>query len=256
MHSLNKLFLLFINSQKKLSNWFDRLLPAKYRIDGYRNFSSAILPRYIHENSVIYDIGGGKNPYMTNEMKSGLNCRYIGLDINKNELNVAPHGAYDKTIAADISDYKGNEDGDLVICMALLEHVKDVDAALVGIRSCLKPGGLCALFVPSKNAIFAKINRILPEKLKQQILFSLFPNAKKCQGFPAYYSRCTPCDIRDIAQSLGFEILDERYYYISAYFSFFVPLYVLWRIYLLAFHWIAKEQAAETFGLVLKKVKQ
>lgn len=193
---------------------------------------------------------------MSSEMKLGINCEIVGLDIDKNELNAAPYGAYDKTIAVDITEYKGCEDGDLVICMTLLEHVKDVDAALVGIRSCLKNGGLCALFMPSKNAIFAKINRILPGKLKRQILFSLFPNAKKCQGFPAYYNRCTPSEIREIAQSHGFEILDERYYYISSYFSFFFPLYFLWRIYLLAFHWIAKEQAAETFGLVLKKVKQ
>jgi SAM-dependent methyltransferase len=255
MHPLGKLFRLFVNSQIKLSNWFDSLLPAKYSIDGYVNFSTTILPGYIRENSVIYDIGGGKNPYLTNEMKSRIRCKVVGLDIDENELNAAPHAAYDKTIAADITEYKGNEDGDLVICMTLLEHVKDVEMALVGIRSCLKIGGICALFVPSKNAMFTRINRILPEKFKRQILFLLFPNAKKCQGFPAYYNRCTPSDINDIAQSLGFEILDERYYYISTYFSFFFPLYILWRIYLLGFHWIAKEQAAETFGFVLKKAK-
>lgn len=135
-------------------------------------------------------------------------------------------------------------------------RVKDVEASLVGIRSCLRDGGICALFVPSKNAIFAKINRILPGKMKRQILFSIFPNAKKCQGFPAYYNRCTPKEFRDLARSLGFEVIDERYYYISSYFSFFFPLYVLWRIYILAFHWIAREQAAETFGLVLKRKKQ
>jgi SAM-dependent methyltransferase len=253
---LSEPFRLFINSQIELSNWFDRLLPAKYRIDGYKNFSSEVLPRYIRENLIIYDIGGGKNPYMASDIKSKLNCKVIGLDIDKNELNSAPDGSYDETVVADITEYKGSEDGELVICMTLLEHVKNVEAALVGIRSCLKPGGLCILFVPSKNAIFAKINKILPENLKRQILFSIFPNAKKCQGFPAYYNLCTPSDIREIAQLLGFEILEERYYFLSSFFSFFFPLYLFWRIYLLAFHRIAKEQAAETFGLVLKKVKR
>lgn len=92
--------------------------------------------------------------------------------------------------------------------------------------------------------------------MKRQILFSIFPNAKKCQGFPAYYNRCTPKEFRDLAQSLGFEVIDERYYYISSYFSFFFPLYILWRIYVLAFHWIAGEQAAETFGLVFRRKKR
>lgn len=256
MHSLSKTFRLFINSQIELSNRFDCLLPTMYRIDGYVDLSTTILPKYIKKNLVIYDIGGGKNPYITNEMKYKNNCKIIGIDISENELKLAPDRIYDKTIAADITEYKGVVDGDLVICMALLEHVKDVEAALFGIKSCLKIGGLCALFVPSKNAIFAKINRILPAKMKQQILFTLYPHAKKCQGFPAYYDRCTPIEINEIAQSLGFEILEERYYYTSSYFSFFFPLYVLWRIYLLASYCMAKEQASETFGLVLRKVSE
>ena len=253
---LRNLFRQFINSQIKLSNWFDSLLAEKYRIDGYSDFSNVVLPKYIQKNLVIYDIGGGKNPYINKEMKSWFNCRVIGLDIDKIELNSAPIGSYDKIIFEDITKYNGDQDGDLAICIALLEHVKDVKAALAGIRSCLKTGGLCALFVPSGNAIFARINKILPENFKKQILFTLFPNAKECQGFPAYYDHCTPREVQKIAKSLGFEILDKRCYYVSSYFSFFFPLYLLWRIYMLVFQWIAKEQAAETFGLILKKVEQ
>jgi len=114
--------------------------------------------------------------------------------------------------------------------------------------------GYVLIFVPSRNALYARINKILPEGLKRLILFSLFPNARKLQGFPAYYDRCTPRDIKRIVQSLGFEVVEERHYYLSSYFSFFFPLYLLWRFYLLVFYLIAKEQAAETFGLVLKKV--
>lgn len=256
MHLLSKIFHLFITSQIKLSKWFDKLLSMKYRVDGYSDFSNVILPNYIKKKLVIYDIGGGKNPYLSKELKSRIDCKVIGLDIDEIELNAAPTGSYDKIITEDITKYQGNQDGDLAICMALLEHVKDVEAALAGIRSCLKTGGLCALFVPSGNAIFARINKILPENFKKQILFTLFPNAKKRQGFPAYYNHCTPREVQEIAQSLGFEILDKRYYYVSSYFSFFFPLYLLWRIYMLVFQWIAKEQAAETFGLILKKVEQ
>lgn len=122
MHSPSTLIRLFINSQIKLSNRFDQLLPAKYCIDGYSDFASNILPGYIRENIIIYDIGGGKNPYMTNEMKLKLNCKVIGIDIDKNELDMAPKDAYDDIISADITEYKGIEDGDLAICLALLEH--------------------------------------------------------------------------------------------------------------------------------------
>jgi len=215
-----------------------------------------VIPRYLCENSIIYDIGGGKNPYMTADLKSNLeNCYVIGLDIDENELEAAPVGIYDRINAADVMVYEGNRDGDLAICLTLLEHVKDVEAGLRGIASCLKRQGFVCMFVPSRNALYARINRILPERVKRLILFALFPNTRELHGFPAYYDRCTPHEIKHIMQSLGFEVVEERQYYISSYFSFFFPLYLLWRLYLLLFYLISKEQAAETFGLVFKKVK-
>lgn len=256
MHPLSKLFRLFINSQIKLSSQFDRLLPAKFRIDGYQDFALSVIPRYLSENSIIYDIGGGKNPYVTADTKAKFDEVYvIGLDIDENELKSAPYGVYDKTIPSDIMRYEGNRDGDLVICLALLEHVKNVEAGLRGISTCLKKGGYVCIFVPSKNALYARINLMLPENIKRLILSALFPNTRDLHGFPAYYDRCTPHDIKRIANSLGFEVVEDRYYYISSYYSFFFPLYILWRAYLLVSYWMAKEQAAETFGLVFKKAK-
>lgn len=247
-------FRLFIASQIKLSEWFDCLIPAQLCIDGYGDFKTLVNPLLQNQkNQTIYDIGGGKNPYITKEIKVKLDCKVIGIDIDSNELNAAPDGLYDNFFVADITDYDGNADGNLAICITLLEHVKDVEAALVGIRSCLKHGGYCALFVPSKNALFAKINKILPNQVKKYILFSLYPNSKKCQGFPAYYDRCTPVELGNIAQSLGFEILDEKYYFKSSYFSFFFPFYFFWRIYILIRYIINKKKAAETFAMVLKK---
>ena len=256
MHRLCKLFRLFINSQIKLSNWVDRFLPAKFRIDGYQDFAGSVIPKYLRENSVIYDIGGGKNPYLTADLKSKLeNCYVIGLDIDENELEDAPVGIYDRTNASDITLYEGNMDGDLAVCLTLLEHVKNVEAGLRGIASCLKRQGYVCMFVPSGNALYARINRILPERVKRSILFALFPDTRELHGFPAYYDRCTPHEIKHFVQSLGFEVVEERHYYISSYFSFFFPLYLFWRLYLLLFYLISKERAAETFGLVLKKVK-
>jgi hypothetical protein len=44
-----------------------------------------------------------------------------------------------------------------------------------------------------------------------------------------------------------------RCYYRSSYFSFFFPAYLAWRAWLLLFHTLAGEQAAETFTVVLQK---
>ena len=257
MPSLYKILHLFIKSQIKLSNWFDCLLPAKFRIDGYQDYSQSVIPKYLRENLLIYDIGGGKNPYITAHLKSKYNnCYVIGLDIDENELKEAPDGVYDRTHVSDIMIYEGSGDGDLAICLTLLEHVRNVEAGLKGIASCLKRQGYLCIFVPSRNALYARINMILPEKVKRMILFTLFPHTRELHGFPAYYDRCTPHEIKYILKSIGFEVVEERNYYISSYFSFFFPLYLLWRFYLLFFYLIAKEQSSETFGMVLKKVKE
>lgn len=204
---------------------------------------------------MVYEIGGGKSPFITKELKQRLGLTVIGLDIDENELMSAPEGIYDKIIIADITQYRGNEDADFAICLSVLEleHVRDIEAALRGIGSCLKPGGYAFIFIPSRNALYARINLILPERLKKAILFSLFPHTQKTQGFPAYYDRCTPRSIKRIAQTLMFEVVEEKYYYISGYFSFLFPLYFLWRLYLFGFYLMAKEQASETFGVILKK---
>jgi SAM-dependent methyltransferase len=249
---LGELFRRFINSQVRISDWFDGLLPAKFSASSHQDFLQ-LVTKYINNGTIIYDIGGGKNPFITLERKSNLNYRVIGVDIDEDELKAAPVGVYDNTIVADITKYTGDMDGDVVICSTVLEHVESMEAALRGIGSCLKNGGYCAIFVPSKNALYARINRILPERLKRRILFSLFPDSRSLSGFPAYYDHCTPQDVKQIAKSLGLEVLEEKYYYKSKYFSFFFPLYLLWRIYLLVFYFIEKEQAAETFIMVLKK---
>jgi len=242
-----------INNQIWISQNFDKLLPKKYRLDGNRDYSKSLVPKYLKENLIIYDIGGGKNPYLSPDKKKTLNATVIGLDIDKEELIQAPEGAYNKIICADITKFRGNHDADLVLCQALLEHVKDVEAAFTAISSILKPGGLALIFVPSRNAVFARLNIILPQSIKKAILHTIYPKTKRGQGFPSYYNRCTPSEFKKLADNSDFSIQEEHYYFISSYFNFFFPAYLVWRLWILLFHSVFKEQAAETFSLVLRK---
>jgi 2-polyprenyl-6-hydroxyphenyl methylase/3-demethylubiquinone-9 3-methyltransferase len=140
-----------------------------------------------------------------------------------------------------------------VICQSLLEHVPDLDAAIADIRTILKPGGIALVFVPSRNAPFARLNFLLPEKLKRWILFSIFPPKRGSGGFPSYYNKCTLSDLRAIAACHELSVETERYYYASSYFSFFFPLYVLWRAWILFFRAIIGPHAAETYAFVLRR---
>ena len=233
-----------INSQIWLSYNFDKVFPMKYRIDGNQDYINSLVPSYLKENLIIYDVGGGKGPYLSADKKNELNATVVGLDIDKEELQQAPEGAYNKIICADISNFQGNQDADIVLCQAVLEHVKDVENAFAAISSILKNGGLALIFVPSRNAVFARLNIILPQNVKKAILHYVYPNTARDQGFPSYYDKCTPLEFKQLARDNNFSVIEERFYFKSGYFTFFFPAYLVWRLWILLFHFLLKEQAA------------
>ena len=240
--------------QQRLSFGFDRLvLPARLRTDGNTDFAASFVPPYLHAGVTVYDIGGGSTPFVTQQMKQRLGLEVVGLDIDSQELARSPAGLYDRTINSDICDYPGKEEADLVICRSVLEHVRDTRAAVVAIARILRPGGVALVFSPSGNAVFARLNRLLPEGLKRYVLFSVYPDKRETHGFPAFYDRCTPRDFDFHAGYAGMSVVSRRCYFASSYFSFCLPVYVLWRLWVLGFRAVAHDQAAETFAVALQK---
>jgi SAM-dependent methyltransferase len=239
--------------QTRLAQRFDRLLPREFRIDGNRDFVQHLVPEYLQRGSLIYDVGGGKNPLIDRQRKAELKLRIAAVDIDAAEMAAAPEGCYDRTICCDISTYRGEGEADLVICQALLEHVPDTEQALEAISTILKPEGRALIFVPSRNALYARLNLILPESVKRGILYGVFPEMRRDHGFPAYYDRCTPARIEELARAHGLLCEHRRLYFHSSYFSFCLPLHVLWRFWLRLFRLLAGSEAAETFSMVLRK---
>jgi len=242
-----------LRSQRRISQRLDRLLPRRFRIDGNHDFATSFAPGFLRPGLTVYDVGGGKHPFITPAQVKYLNLRVVGIDIDQEELERAPAGAYHQVICTDITRHRGHGDADLVICRTLLEHVRDVDAAFAAIASILKPGGTALVFAPSRNAIFARLNLLIPEGLKRRLLHSITPESEHTRGFPSYYDRCTPRDFRALGTSHDLRVEEERHYYQSSYLTFFVPTYFLWRTWVLGFRLVAGDQAAETFSMALRK---
>jgi SAM-dependent methyltransferase len=239
-----------IRFSQKLDCW---LVPERFRIDGNRDFIDNFASKYLCYGLKVYDIGGGKWPYIDKETKDRLSLKVVGLDIDMIELSRAPKGLYDETVFADITSFSGDGTADLVICQALLEHVKDVSCAFASIASILKPGGRAVIFVPSRNAVFARLNVLLPERWKRWILFTIFPQTRSNHGFASYYDHCTPSEFREISKRHALDEIDFSPYYQSTYFSFFFPAHLVWRLWVM-WYWMMKgEQAAETFSFALAK---
>jgi 2-polyprenyl-6-hydroxyphenyl methylase/3-demethylubiquinone-9 3-methyltransferase len=250
------IFRKFIDSQIFLSRYFDKIfMPKKFLIDGNQDFLKKFLPNVLENTpiqSTIYDIGCGKNPAISVEFKQKLQAKIIGIDWSADELLRAPVNALDECIEADICTYRGRSDGDLLLSQALFEHVPNVEAAFIAMASILRKGGVALIFVPSKNAVYARLNILLPHRFKLFLLHSIFPHTRGAQGFPSFYNLCTPGDFRRLARLKGFEVEEIRTYYLSSYFSIFFPIYLLWRFWILLFEKIDSEQSAETFCIKLR----
>jgi 2-polyprenyl-6-hydroxyphenyl methylase/3-demethylubiquinone-9 3-methyltransferase len=239
--------------QTRLTSALDQFLPSRYRVYGRRYYRETLVPRYLVYGQTVYDVGGGANPFLALETKARLGARVVGIDISASELERAPEGSYDETRCADIAEFRGAGDADIIICQSVLEHVRDVRAAFHSLASILRPGGRALLFVPNRNAPFARLNRLLPERVKRGVLFSLYPQKRPTSGFPAYYDRCTPRDFRGLAEECGLAVEAEEHFYICSYFFGILPAYVLWRIWILAGKRLFGAQASSTFCMVLSK---
>lgn len=243
-----------IASQVWLSRTFDMLFPLGYRLDGKSQYQQVIVPQYLKHGQVVYEVGGGMTPVLSAKQKEQFAFHIVGLDIDARALELAPEGIYDSVICADIAGYAGTAEADLVLCRAVFEHIPDIEQAFAGIASLIKPDGVIVLFTPSRNALFARLNLVLPESAKRWLLYTIFPYTKRGQGFPSYYRRCTPQDFEELGKQSGLYVESRWLYFMSAYFSCCFPCYVVWRLWTLCFRLLAGGQAAETFTITFKKL--
>ncbi|MGE0853310.1 MAG: class I SAM-dependent methyltransferase [Hyphomicrobiaceae bacterium] len=230
----------------------DRALPASWSVRGGADFSDRIVPPLIEPGMMIWDVGCGSRPFVSPERKAALRLRVVGCDIDQGELDKMPAGSCDWTFAADLCAYWGRGDADLVICKTVLEHVADVDAAFAALVSMTRPGGTIAVRVPCRNAWFARLNLMLPERLKRRILFSVKADDGH-SGFPARYDRCTPGHFRALAVRHGLELVELRAYWYAPYFYFFAPLWAAWRLWQACARPLAGDAVCETFTMVVRK---
>ncbi len=245
-------FIVRIN--RVVSGWIDAVLPASMSVGGAKYYREVVIPSVLRDDLTVYDLGGGSQPYISVSDKQSRRLKVVGLDIDMDELNQAPEGSYDRTIAEDLSKFYGEEDGDLVICQATLEHVRDTTGAIRAISSAMQSGAIAVIFVPCRNAIFARLNLILPERFKQWLLGALYEEkGHGHDGFEAFYDKCTPDELIQLAQDNGMEVQSISTHWKSSYFSFFFPLYALWRVWTLLAKYIFGKQFCENFVLVLKK---
>ncbi|MBB5985651.1 methyltransferase domain-containing protein [Sphingobium lignivorans] len=241
----------FAAANSWLARQFDRLVPYPPRQIG--TLAPNELKPMFEEAHSVADVGGGKKPYA---YIAGLDAGgkvYVGLDFDPEELKNAPPSTYSETAVLDICAPDAAQFGrfDLIVCRSTLEHVTDNAAAIAGLAALLAPGGKCFVRLPCRRAAFAQLNLRLPNEAKRRMMHAVFPH-KKGDGFPAFYNRCLPSQIRRLALAQGLEVIAERRTYRSTYFSFFLPFYLLWRL-VGTVQYVADKDYCESFEMVFRK---
>ncbi len=208
----------------------DRITPpVEQRTHPYPQFDqlvAACLNRPAGTGTLV-DIGAGRHcDYASLVMKRPH--RVVGIDIAGSELALNPF--LDERIEADACTRLPHLDrqADLLVSKATLEHLPDNAAFLRNAATVLKPGGTMILLFTNRYAPFALINRLLPEKISAFLLDKLAPSWRGQVGFKTFYDRTNYSAFRQLLINANFRDFQiSTGYFSSAYFRFFVPVYLV-----------------------------
>ena len=203
--------------------------PVEERTHPYPHFDQLVADLLnSRDNLTIVDIGAGRCCDYAKRVTPGRPRRMIGVDVSSGEL--ALNGFLDERIVADacapLPDLAGQ--ADLLVSKATMEHLPDNAAFLRNAALILKPGGTIILVFANRYAPFALLNRVLPHRLSTFLLAKLAPVWAGQVGFEAHYDRTNASSFRRLLVDAGYvDIRVQTGYFSSAYFRFFVPLYLL-----------------------------
>lgn len=186
----------------------------------------------------ILDVGAGRSPTIAVAGRPE-GTRYVGLDLTAAELQIAPPGSYDHTVAADVTQFRPELAGkfDLIVCFQVLEHVKPLKAAFDNMRRYLKPGGCLVAQFSGTFSVFGMANRVVPQWAIQKLVNKVL-HGHSYVTFPAYYDRCWQSAIEAILEPwAGAEVVP--YYAGLGYFESVAVLragYLAWEEWTMARH--------------------
>jgi len=182
----------------------------------------------------ILEVGAGKTSSFNQFLKEKYSLKITGLDISEEELKENTLNDSNIIFDATNTDYKSylkevENKFDLVVSKMFLEHINDPEVTHKLIAFCLKPEGLAMHFHPTLYDPSFLLNRLLNHKTSSGLVKFLNPTRQAIGVFPAYYKNCTAINkkLTTFFDSCGYNLSFERHYYGAAYFSFFLPIYII-----------------------------
>ncbi len=106
-----------------------------------------------------YEAGGGSTSFLPPEVLGRSHVTVVDIDEDQIRNNDYAH----ETLLGDIQTYRfAPESFDLVICYNVIEHLPNVEAALLNFAEALKPGGLVMIGAPNPSSLSGIVTKYSP----------------------------------------------------------------------------------------------
>jgi SAM-dependent methyltransferase len=197
------------------------LLPDRYAHQMQDELFARVQPLLVPDVAIL-DVGAGRYPTIsTGDRPPG--CRYIGLDIEAEEIGAAGPDAYDEGIVGDVTEPLGRDgEFDVVLSWQVLEHVSPLAGAFENLRLALRPGGTLLAQLTGSNAAFAVFGRLLPHRAKLWVATRLLGHREE-EKFPTRYDRSSDRALASLLEPWS-EFTIVPFYRGAVYFKFSRPL--------------------------------
>jgi SAM-dependent methyltransferase len=162
----------------------------------------------------IYEAGGGSTSFLPLKVLRRAHVTVVDID----EDQIRNNDYAQEAILGDIQTYRlPPESFDLVICYNVIEHLADVEAALLGFCESLKRGGLILIGAPNPKSLSGVVTRYSPHWF--HVWFYRHVRGQKTAGqpgqapFPTYFHPLvTLSNLEDFARTRGLQMIYLKQY--------------------------------------------
>ena len=162
----------------------------------------------------IYEAGGGSTSFLPLNVLRRAHVTVVDID----EDQVRNNDYAQETILGDIQTYRFAPDSfDLVICYNVIEHVPDVEAALLGFCQSLKRNGMILIGAPNPRSLSGVVTKYSPHWF--HVWFYRHVRGDKNAGLPGcapfpthFHPLVTLPNLEAFADKHGLQMIYRRQY--------------------------------------------
>ena len=160
----------------------------------------------------IYEAGGGSTSFLPLEVLRRAHVTVVDIDADQ----ICNNDYAQETILGDVQVHRFSPDSfDLVICYNVIEHLPDVEAALLRFCESLKPGGLMFIGAPNPRSLSGIVTKYSPHWF--HVWFYRHVRGEKHAGLPGeapfptfFHPLVTLSNLEAFANTHGLELIYRK----------------------------------------------